>query len=1062
MTPLVRSEAIELGNQLGITQHIADESTIDALTTALDAKSAGDFLGIAQENGIALPSSGVSAVDDQVAALLNTPLAFLEAEEPPTPLGTLLTSAAQAVLQRAIPGIGAACAAVAATVAQVLTQVGIDNFEQFTELTSAVSEGRYEDAAEALLASQWCRDAAGTSCVDLVADLRRGCGVSSSPTWLQPDWPSALASLRISNARFVSSQWARRFAADAPLGPHVASSPVSWWAATLEFDAEVTTHSAVQCAHGQVPATWTRAQLGLRMDFYAHDASASDDRVDLTADLAARTADTLQADDLGVIRPSLALARWWSEFGWLRVSPSAVTQTRLPVADMFTACRNNQSVSVSTTYDADASLVVPLVTSATQSAVQTRPVVDHLAAAAMSGAPDRPRPLHSVRAGVCAVSCRPGTKLQEVPTPGKSTLGIKATVDTTFDSTFVRSSWPPALYTPLAMCLHWHTADYETCGMSKAAADRALLRCLSERACDGRDVASPPPPSPFPPPPPPSPPPPPPSPPPPPPAPPPPAAPPPPPPTLPPPVLPPPPSFPPPPATPPLPPASPAPPSLPPPPDGPSGAVVASPPSAPPCPPATSSTGCPTLADQCLARCGCEWVVSGSAQGDTSGGGGTNGCLHLSRSRCAAHSGDSVSCCAEAGCGYAGVDCRPESAIPFLGVPNQCQTSGRRLQLTSLTTAIVTPTAPPPISPTAPAPLLAPSAPPPVLLPSLPPSPRSPPPSPSPPSPPPPPAPPSPPPRPPSQTELCKQLPSAPLPTNRTDLAVEMTQWWQQLLRLQQISSIDEGIRDPFSCQRFVDMQSSSERCACVELPAAEAEVAAANGRSELPHASVMKCLSTSVGVVSDARAASDADSSTAIRSRLQLLGYTAPSTRPFPAEQEHATRVFLCASEGLLTFEDGCDFGGGTCTVNGVPCPSARLTGRGSCARNYACARARVGVNSREHRHFRAAGAPRWVRLRSGPGYSFGNVSILTRFGTNWLADALVAAGRRYADEPDGSRDESGALIPFEVIGASGRDGGYLPQWPTETQTGMAVYVRLSASPITANEQLAALEATG
>ena len=142
---------------------------------------------------------------------------------------------------------------------------------------------------------------------------------------------------------------------------------------------------------------------------------------------------------------------------------------------------------------------------------------------------------------------------------------------------------------------------------------------------------------------------------------------------------------------------------------------------------------------------------------------------------------------------------------------------------------------------------------------------------------------------------------------------------------------------------------------------------------------------------------------------------------------QEHLTRVFLCATAGVVTFEDPCDASntGADCTVRGIDCPMRARTARETCLRlnEEPCARGQVSVGGGP---LRSRQAPQWVRLpRSGDGYRAEPATDAVMFGTSWLKEALVVAGRRY--NLDHLRVFPNAE-PIRVKQASTREGGWLP----------------------------------
>ena len=170
------------------------------------------------------------------------------------------------------------------------------------------------------------------------------------------------------------------------------------------------------------------------------------------------------------------------------------------------------------------------------------------------------------------------------------------------------------------------------------------------------------------------------------------------------------------------------------------------------------------------------------------------------------------------------------------------------------------------------------------------------------------------------------------------------------------------------------------------------------------------------------------------VRSRLHALGYGELSNVD---QQEHATRLFMCAAVGVLRFESACDHGVKPCAVAGERCVR-EVASRGSCLLVLPCATGLV-INDAEHSVMRAADAPRWVELRSTTGVDVAPVGA-SAFATSWVAEALVVVGRRYAE----TANPSGAI---RVKAASSRDGGLVAS-AAQRQTGLQVELAVPLDP--------------
>ena len=240
------------------------------------------------------------------------------------------------------------------------------------------------------------------------------------------------------------------------------------------------------------------------------------------------------------------------------------------------------------------------------------------------------------------------------------------------------------------------------------------------------------------------------------------------------------------------------------------------------------------------------------------------------------------------------------------------------------------------------------------------------------------------------------------------------------------------------------------------------------------------------VGRLADPMVANHPVDRTSVRQRLWELGYGRDSlalsppvdsceakldARPSASSgpgfvsvslQDHLTRVFLCAATGIHAFEDNCDVQriNGNCAVNGVECPIPARTFRQTCLRlALPCAQGIVRPSSTEHKWLRAKGAPGWVSLpHTSHGYAVEQGSTPFAFGTSWLAEALVMAGRDLAQANE---------RPLRVLKASGREGGILPD-ESEHQTGLQITFLLPVDGDSAvdwnatRRQVAALETAG
>ena len=176
---------------------------------------------------------------------------------------------------------------------------------------------------------------------------------------------------------------------------------------------------------------------------------------------------------------------------------------------------------------------------------------------------------------------------------------------------------------------------------------------------------------------------------------------------------------------------------------------------------------------------------------------------------------------------------------------------------------------------------------------------------------------------------------------------------------------------------------------------------------------------------------------------RLSQLGYASGDF-----DVDHALRVFRCAATGVHTFEQPCDRGLAHCEVQSVVCPPELITRRETCLLQIPCTAPAVEEGSAGHGWLRARRPPSWQLIApSGPGYTFSNESHLVRHGTHWLSEDLTAAGRRLHDEYLGSRLDPRYVMVIDA--AASRDGGYMPGFPLDVQSGMHLTVRILDRPL-------------
>ena len=168
----------------------------------------------------------------------------------------------------------------------------------------------------------------------------------------------------------------------------------------------------------------------------------------------------------------------------------------------------------------------------------------------------------------------------------------------------------------------------------------------------------------------------------------------------------------------------------------------------------------------------------------------------------------------------------------------------------------------------------------------------------------------------------------------------------------------------------------------------------------------------------------------------LDIQEYEVPTQAgPYVRSQAllHSHRVFSCAAAGQTAFEDLCDDHVQPCHVQGSLCRPHSRTERHTCLRHDAPCTDLLFTTSTPRNWLYATDAPRWVRLPdSGDGFHLAPGASLFAYGTSWLREALINAGRFYA-----MNSSLAVSRPLNVLLASRREGGILPE-AADHQTGL------------------------
>ena len=290
---------------------------------------------------------------------------------------------------------------------------------------------------------------------------------------------------------------------------------------------------------------------------------------------------------------------------------------------------------------------------------------------------------------------------------------------------------------------------------------------------------------------------------------------------------------------------------------------------------------------------------------------------------------------------------------------------------------------------------------------------------------------------------------------------VNLPSWWRSCLtRIQtadmslgSLGLLDEATAElatAFDCATYGQFQSGA--CSCDSTSSTPLE----NEPVDL------SCLTASVGNDLDPLAENRAADQLAVTAQLRALGFLAEAG----PRMEHASRVLHCAAAGVLRFEQPCDaMPFGECRVAGVPCATPMVQ-RGTCLNAPSeaatrCSSARAEINSTEIGWLRAQNAPTWVSLPSSScGLVIGHRNrddAVRIWGTSWLADALIGAGRLYVDLSGSNAGKR----PITVSAAALREGGNVPN-EMGYQTGLEARIELPSDVSIASIQAVALARAG
>lgn len=280
--------------------------------------------------------------------------------------------------------------------------------------------------------------------------------------------------------------------------------------------------------------------------------------------------------------------------------------------------------------------------------------------------------------------------------------------------------------------------------------------------------------------------------------------------------------------------------------------------------------------------------------------------------------------------------------------------------------------------------------------------------------------------------------------------ATALNTWWRVQVAAATSSSLDAAaIRAELStyldCSKFHWLQVRSCTCERTDdtpqyLTDSSTLVALGSGAAHGLQAAAMGCLASSVGDDDDPAVTNEPIAVSRVNGRLAALGFFSylgtGATQPSVTATQHARRIFACAVQGVHHFETRCDDNTiGQCHVDQVLCK--RPTSRNTCLQSTSCMNATFAPHSLLHNWLRARDAPRWQEMPTwGDGFAFEEPSLIpqsmrrARYGTSWLRDALIRAGRRSSLQRPSQT--------IRVLAASLRNGGVISRDVDGLQSGL------------------------
>lgn len=349
-------------------------------------------------------------------------------------------------------------------------------YGRYQTLMKAIAQRRWDDAATVASRSAICSNPNAFSCSNLVSTLRNGCPLADG--WFkQPAWNSkpgngtALLDLKATNIAWQGAATGEtspvpRWEALSEAMP----SGATWSRADIQLDASLAASGELDCLRSlgatelervQVRMVMSQNSVGLSM--FVDQAVPGSDASVVWLPRDAMLSKGPAAPALTLSEDSTTAARWWGDYDAPRLAPEPFTllgESQGPAAlcELYrsTAGQPNRTSTIEIDVNATFLTRSTAVAGLTPAAARDGGLLPSLY---------RVSPLVA-----CYSVCPPGHRLQRTTAPDAGAGDANVTA---LDAT--------------GKCLVWHARDYSTCGLDKAAADAAFLRCMGKTSAVSLD-----------------------------------------------------------------------------------------------------------------------------------------------------------------------------------------------------------------------------------------------------------------------------------------------------------------------------------------------------------------------------------------------------------------------------------------------------------------------------------------------------------------------------------------------------------------------------------------------